>query len=135
MRRRIGGMDGLCIGGNSSPSLVDCKSTGDKETDAILKACAKAAYETWFEKEGYCDAGINGPEVRFGIEPSYMYEDLKLICIHKEKGLSRLWTGIAWGPWGSGVASKEKFYKDYKNTSKFTRFIDEWHPKIYKSNA
>lgn len=134
MRYRI--CPDISVGGNSSPDLINEKGTGNTKTDATIKACAKACYENFFKgtkmDERYCAAGVHGHEVRFGIEPSYMYEELKLICIDKNKEWSRLWTGIAFGPWGSGIRSRHKRYGEYKRKSKFVKFVDEWHKKIYE---
>lgn len=134
MRYRI--CPDIGLGGNSSPALLNETGTGDLKKDAVIKSCAEACYHTFFKNtkmdEGYCGAGVHGHEVRFGIEPSYMYEELKLICIDKNKEWSRLWTGIAFGGWGSGIRSKSRRYGEYKLKSKFVRFVDEWHKKIYE---
>ena len=40
-------------------------------------------------------------------------------------------TGYSWDAWGSGIRSTAKLYSNYKNKSKFIKFVDKWHPKIY----
>lgn len=120
------------IGGNSSPELISGLPTGDTKFDALINEAAKECYDTFgFEKFGYCEAGIDGGEIRFGVEPAYMYEDLKLITINKEKNESRYITGVAWGPWGSNIASNSREYGQYRRRSKFTRFVDKWHARLF----
>lgn len=135
MRYRMGGSAHTGLGGNNSPHLINERGTGNKKRDDAIRACAKDAYETFFKDtaldHGYVNAGVQGFEIRFGIEPSYMYEDLKMICFDESKKCSRIVTGIAWGPWGSHIASNQKFYDQYKRRAKFVRFIDKWHEILY----
>jgi hypothetical protein len=131
MRRRIGdaGATGL---GNPVPELISGRSTGDEQRENLIRAAAKECYETFgFKQYGYCDAGEEGNEVRLGVEPAYQYEHLKLIIVAREKDCSRFITGRAWGAWGSEIASTMREYGDYKRRSKFVRFIDKWHPRLY----
>lgn len=121
--------------GNPNAALMDNKETKDKKFNAIVNECAKDAYETFFKGTSldyeYCDAQVDMFDVRVGIEPSYMYENLKMIVISKgEKVNSYIQTGYAWEAWGSGIRSTRKYYGEYVNKSKFVRFIDKWHNKI-----
>ncbi|MFA5174734.1 MAG: hypothetical protein WC438_06130 [Candidatus Pacearchaeota archaeon] len=135
MKRRIGCALHTHLGGNGI-ELMDGKSTGKKELDKIINACSKEAYELFFKNtkldyEGVDASMKEGYEVRIGIEPSYMYDELKMLCIHEDKKASRLITGIAFDVWGTGIRSTTKMYKDYKYKSKFIKFIDKWHDKIF----
>src|SRR5262249_23636472 len=131
MRHRIG--DAVSTGlGNPTAELISGRSTGDEKRDALIRLAAQDCFETFgFERYGYIDAGEDGHEVCFGIEPAYQYEDLKLIVIAKERDYSRFITGRAWGPWGSEIATTIREYGDYRLRSKFVRFIDKWHPRLY----
>lgn len=118
--------------GDSPEVLISGKNTG-KVKDSLLNEIAKDCYETFnFEKKfGYCEAGFDGIEARFGAEPSYEFEELKLIIIAKNKNGSSYITGQAVGPWASRIRSKQKFYSDYQKKSKFVRFVDKWHGKLF----
>ena len=124
------------LGGNSSPERMDGKSTGNKKRDALIGECSKDAYETFFKstKLDYdgVDAQARDFEVRIGIEPTYMYDSLKMIVVSKTKENSYIETGYAWGPWGSGLRSTRKYYGEYKSKGKVVRFIDKWHAKLGK---
>jgi len=127
-----------CLG-NPDEELIDGKSTGDKKRDALIRACSKDCYETFFKGKkgrgidlGYVDAGENERMViSIGIEPAYMYWPLKIIKIRRDKHFSSFITGYSWEPYGSGLRLTERQYLDYKRSSKFIRFIDKWHPKLY----
>lgn len=132
MKRRMITGTGL---GASSPNLISGQPTGDKKRDSLLNKIAKDCYETFgFEKYGYCDAGFEGEEARFGVEPSYKFDPLKLITIAKEKDDSKYITGRAVGYYGSEVQSTVKEYGDYTKQSKFVRFVDKWHGKLFTTN-
>lgn len=132
MRRRIGGAHTGLGGGGST--LIDGKATKDKKINKIVTEAAKDAYETFFKgtklDEEYCDAQYRPNEVRLGIEPSYMYESLKIIVIDIQKEYSYIETGYAWGAWGTGIRSTKRYYRDIKTNSKFKKFINKWHEKI-----
>lgn len=133
MRRRIGGAyTGL---GPGTPQRMDGQKTKSNKLNKIINAAAKEAYELFFKgtkmDDGYCDAQYRDMEVTLGIEPSYMYERLKIIVIDKQKEYSYIQTGYAWGPWGTGIRSKTKYYKEMKYNSKYKNFINKWHEKIY----
>lgn len=136
MRHRIGALN-LTGLGNPNTQLMDCKATRDKIKNRVINRCAKEAYKIFFKGTKldfeYCDAQANFDmsEIKIGIEPAYMYEDLKIIIIRKKKEHSEFITGRAWGVYGSDIASKNKYYSEYKNKSKFVNFIDEWHKKLF----
>lgn len=136
MRHRIAGAAATGLG-NPSEALMDGKPTGNKKRDDLINQCAKSAYETFFKgtKLDYemCDAQARLDEVRVGIEPAYQFEKLKIISIANVKAMSSITTGIAFGPWGSGIRSKRTYYRDCKTNGKFKRFIDEWHSKLWNT--
>lgn len=136
MRHRIAGAAATGLG-NPSTAFMDGKSTGSKERDGLINKCAKEAYELFFKgtKLDYdlCDAQDGMDEVRVGIEPAYQFEKLKMVSIARVKNMSSITTGIAYGAWGSGIRSSRKYYKDCKTNSKFKRFIDAWHAKLYEA--
>lgn len=125
MRHRIGGIGtDFSIGlGNSSPVLLDNKGKLTKRHKAIIRDAIKT-FKFLSELDG-ADYQLTENEFRFGYEPAYMYEDLFIIGINKNKELSFIETGRCWGDWGSNIVSKRRYYKDFKNKSKFIRFIDK----------
>jgi hypothetical protein len=58
-----------------------------------------------------------------------------MITVARDKAESCYVTGIAWGYWGSQVASAIRKYGDYERQSKFVRFVDKWHPILYAGDA
>lgn len=127
-RRGAAALTGL--GGNAKVYMSG-QPTKDEKFNKVINAAAKDAYETFFKKFGYCDAGVDGEEVRLGIEPTYQFEPLKIVAINKDKDQSRFITGRAVGPWASAVQSTIKEYRDYQRHSKFIRFVDKWHPLLF----
>jgi len=123
MRHRMATHTGL--GGNDSPVLLNNMGVLDKANKNVM--------EDFFKEYNHsgCDYGISKEELKFGIEPTYFGDDLIIISINREKGNSYIQTGHAFGMYGTGIRSKTKYYKDYKTNSKFVRFIDKWHKKIY----
>jgi hypothetical protein len=74
---------------------------------------------------------VNENCVMVGIEPAYQYQRLLIITIHKNKELSFIRDGYAWGGYGSGVRQKTKFYGEFKRSCQFTRFVDKWHTYMF----
>ncbi len=140
MVKRRGGAEHTGLGGGT-PTLMDGQSTGDESRDALINQCAKECYELFFKgtKRDYdsIDAGEDADKytITFGIEPSYFGDPLKVIRIAADKGASHIETGIAKGYWGSGIRSTRRYYSNYKRSSKFTRFIDKWQPKLFTGGA
>lgn len=127
-RPEAAAMTGL---GNPAQAILDNEWTGSEKDDAVIRAMLDEAIKLYFQEYGGCDFTISKHCVRFGIEPSYMYQHLKMIHIDREKGSSYFQQGIAWGGWGSDIASNKKWYSDYKKRGKFVKFIDEWHPRLF----
>lgn len=133
MVRRSGVLTGI---GNPDPELMDGQSSGKKALDKLINQCAKDCYNTFFKdtKMDYdgVDAGAQVDAVRLGIEPAYFGDNLKMIEIREKKELSTYQTGHAFGYYGSGIRSRIRSYRQYKRRSKFVRFIDKWHPLLFK---
>lgn len=129
-----GGAEHTGLGGNAA-TLMDCNTSGDKTMDTLIRNFSKDVYETFFKgtKLDYdgIDAQYREHEILAGIEPTYMYEYLKLIAIRKNKEYSSYETGYAVGAWASAIRQKKKYYVDYTKKSKFVRLIDKWHPILF----
>jgi hypothetical protein len=97
----------------------------------INKEFANAALD-FLKLEGL-DFQVGEHYVSVGIEPTYMYQPLKIITISRNKDDSTYVTGTAWGPYGSGIAKRVRRRGNYKKKSKFTKFVDEWHPFLFVS--
>lgn len=121
MRHRIVSGTGL---GNPDPVLLNNKGVINKEF-------ADDAIANYFQDEEGFDFKANGYSVTIGIEPTYQYDDLKIIHIHEDKSHSYIQRGKAWGPYGSQIAKNTKVYKDYKRKSKFVKFVDKWHKVLF----
>ena len=66
------------------------------------------------EYDGF-DYSLDGDVLKFGIEPSYMYDKLEIVCFRLDDKTKSWWRkGIAFGVYGTKVVSKYKFYEDYK---------------------
>lgn len=119
------------LGGNSKPPLIPNRSSGDAARDRLINECSKEAYGLFFERFGYCDAGIDGDEVRIGIEPAYEFEPLKLLILCPDISECRFVTGRAVESWAARILSTSRSYGDYQRASKFTRFVSKWHPILF----
>lgn len=111
--------------GNPDPVLLDNK--GGK----IDSEFAKDAFKTYFQEYDGFDFHITQDSITIGMEPAYQYERLKLVSIHKDKRKSYIQQGKAWGPYGSQIAKNTKVYGNYKNKSKFVKFVDRWHEVLF----
>lgn len=122
MRHRMGiaGMTGL---GNPTPAMLNNEGKPDKKM-------LKEAVGLFFSKWGYCDYFVHLNGTLIGIEPAYQYEHLKVIFIAEDKENCYIENGKAWGGYGSQIVRTRKYYRDYKYRSKFTKFIDKWHPEV-----
>jgi len=127
----MGGAAHTGLGGTSAPEVIPSARSGSKERDALIRECSKDAFVLFFESFGYCDAGVDGNEIRIGIEPAYQFEPLKVIVLTPDINECAFITGRAVGLWASAVISKIKMFCDYKNKSKFVRFIEKWHPILF----
>lgn len=134
MRHRIIGNVKIGLG-TSAPELIPNKRSGSQLRDRTIKRCSKEAFKLFFEKFGYCDAGMDGQEVRIGIEPAYEFDPLKIIILSPRIEDCALITGRAVESWAAKVISTRRNYSDYKYQSKFVRFVDKWHPQIFAGAA
>ena len=127
-------VNGLGLGGGGS-DIMDGKKTGNKDFDKLVNKCAKECYETFFKNTEmdylFCDAGFTGEALILGIEPTYQFDPLKIIVVHRDKKQSKYVTGRAVEAWASRIVKTEKLYSQYKKQSKFVRFVDKWHGKIF----
>ena len=132
--RRSGVLAGI---GNPDPELMDGQSTGNDEFDKVINECSEDCYKTFFKGTkmdyGGVDAGYSerNNDIKIGIEPAYFGDDLKMIILAPEKKWCRIVTGHAFGYYGSGIRSTTRRYNDYKYSTKFTRFVDKWHDKLF----
>lgn len=120
MRHRIVTSIGL---GNPDPVRLNNKG-------GLHEEFANEVLETFFNGDGF-DFKVTKKEVLVGIEPAYQHEKLKIICISKDKGLSFYEYGTSFGPYGSKILGKKKFYKDYKRECKFKRLVDKFHGQLF----
>lgn len=124
----------ICIWGNRT-SIMDGKSTWNNELDKKINLCAEECYDLFFKGSivdfEIVDAWYNPPTLKLWIEPTYQWDYLKIICIQETKELSYIENWRAWWLWWTGVASSVRYYQDIKRKSKFTKFIDKWHPVIF----
>lgn len=130
--RRSGALTGI---GNPEPELMNGQSTGDKNRDLLINKCAEDCHKTFFKGTEMdfdsCDAQADDFGVKFGIEPSYFGDNLRIIEIRINKENSYYQTGHAFGYYGSGVRSKVRYYHQYRYNGKFKRFVDKWHALLF----
>jgi hypothetical protein len=127
MRHRMGIAAATHMGGNNSPVLLNNTGT----LTPIMKKMMEQSFGMYKALKYGCDYQITLGQVIWGREPGYQYEPLTIISLSRIKGLSYLQTGKSFGAWGSGIRSRWKFYWEYKTNSKFKRFVDYWHSRIY----
>lgn len=118
------GMAGHTGLGNPSPPLMN------NEGKVSLRMLTEAM-ELFFKGEPI-DYQIKDDGILIGFEPAYQYEHLRVIFIAKDKAKSYIENGVAWGSYGSGIASTRKYYREFKYKSKFVKFIDKWNEAINK---
>lgn len=131
MRHRLGDIGSQIGLGNPSAVLLDNKWSKSETYNKKIKRMLKDGTGLYFKDIGGCDFTIIKDRIDFGIEPAYQFENLKIISVNKEIGLSFIQTGRAFDYYGSGIRSTIKYYKNYKLKSKFVRFIDKWHKAVY----
>lgn len=119
--------------GNPSPELMDNQWSEDERFNQLLQSVLSQAIDLYFTEKGGVDFKISEEGVLFGYEPAYQYERLKLIFIGKDKDLSYISTGKAWGGYGSNVVINKKYYREYLRQSKFVKCIDRWHQLLFST--
>lgn len=136
MRHRILGADICGLGGNNDPELLDNNWTDNKQFNAALKEClldALSSFKT-LEDIGGVDFQINKSNgtISFGYEPAYKFENLFIICIDfKDINNCYIRRGKAWGYYGTNIVSTTRYYHQYKNECKFTKYVKRVHSKLY----
>lgn len=129
MRHRIGA--GANIGlGNPNKCELDNKGISRIPFEMFNDFLKRYGGGQFSDYDG-CDFTANKNMVALGWEPGYYYEPLFIICICRDIDESYITRGKAWGPYGSGIARNTKRYSDYKNKSKFVKFVDHWHSVIF----
>jgi hypothetical protein len=78
-----------------------------------------------------CDFQIDDNQISVGIEPTYQFDRLHVLTIHRQKDKSGWVRGKAFGAYGSQVVTERRILGDYKYQSKFVRFVDKWHPILF----
>lgn len=138
MRHRMGMAASTGLG-NPDPALLPNNWPTNKRYNSLVRRCLDDAIKQYFTKDhgwlgvsAWCDFGVGDDCVMMGQEPAYFGENLIVICIHRDKGKSYIRRGHAFGYYGSGIRSKYRYYKDYKLSSKFVRFVDRWHNILFK---
>lgn len=146
MKRRMGMAGSTGLGISTPDHLINNWPT-ERRTHSLVRRCLNDAVDKYFTKSydfkgwgepyvsAWCDFAVSEEELKIGQEPSYKFEDLKIVCISRKKDDSYIQTGRAVGYWGSEWQSKTKYYKDYKYNSKFVRFVDRWHKILYEENT
>lgn len=114
------------LGANAEVYLNNKGSLKEPFADAVMD------FFEW--TEGF-DFQVDEGAVSVGREPTYQYDELKIIKISKNKEDSTFTTGKSFGAYGSQVVSRTKRLGDYKRQSKFTRFVDAWHSVLYPKES
>ena len=130
MRHRILGFNGL---GNPEPTILNNNKKIEKSDfwDEFLEDATKN-FKTISEYGGF-DFQVTEDRFMFGIEPSYEGDDLQIVQFNfKDKSLCCIEQGRAFGAYGSDIVSKFRYYGDYKNKSKFVKFIDKWYDRLFE---
>lgn len=141
MRNRIGCAAQIGIGrsiGTDYGLTNDFDNLTQEQIDLVKEMCIEyfKSFASWYkegdEKYASADFGYD-PRGYFiiGWEPSYQYEPLNLINIDllNKNNTFRI-SGTSFGPYGTKVASKMKYFRDYKIQNKYTRFIDKYFDRL-----
>jgi len=135
MRHRLGMATSIGLG-NPDKCLLNNQWSENEKINELLKKICEDVIPLYFSEFDGCDFQINeskdGISFYIGIEPAYKMDKLIWIMISSNKNDSYIRTGIAYGFYGSNIVSKSKSYGEYIKQSKFTRFIDKWHPELIK---
>jgi hypothetical protein len=123
-----------CTGlGGSSDTIMNNEWSENQVINEFIKTMGDEAISLYFEDYEGFDFGIEDNSITIGIEPTYQYDNLRIIHINKNKDDCYYQTGKAFGLWGSRILSKTKYYKDYVKKCKFKNFVDKWQPLYVKS--
>lgn len=120
--------------GISHPSdyILDNNVPDKNRFDNVLEPVFKMMIDDipiFNENKGF-DFNINNDSrVIVGIEPSYKFEELFRISIHKDIEKSYIETGFSFGFYGTGIKSTIRYYSPRK--SKYNNLIRKYHNLIY----
>ena len=138
MRYRFGIANNLYIGREIGTDfgLDNEISKFNEEQKELLNSITKDFIEQFDNKLGgydRCDFGWNDKVFEVGLEPSYMWDKLLIFRFDLEnRDNSMILYGTAFGYYGTKVAVKTKYLKEYKRKSKFANFINKWYEKVLK---
>ena len=145
MRYRIGIADAIHIGRSCGTSCgLDNDIKLNEKQKLLLQNIADDFISQFDSAPNYglgghdcCDFGwLNNHVFCVGFEPSYQWEHLLTFRFDfEDKDNSRVLTGTAFGPYGSNIAVKIKYLKDYKRKTKFTNFINKWYEQLKEEFA
>ena len=128
MQHRLIGNTITGLGGNAKTILDNSGQMTPK-----IKEMFNEAIEIFsLMKKWEClDFEINENVIKFGIEPTYQYDKLEIVCVANHLANCYIETGIAFGVYGIGIRKKRKYYYDFKQKTKFTDFINKWQPQLF----
>ena len=143
MRYRIGIANNLYIGRQIGTDfeLDNEISKFNEEQKELLNSITKDFIEQFdSEEKGYklggydrCDFGWNDKVFEVGLEPSYIWDKLLIFRFDLEnKDNSIVLYGTAFGYYGTKIAVKTRYLKNYKRKSKFANFINKWYEKVWE---
>lgn len=138
MRNRIGCAINIGIGrsvGTNFNLFNNYEELDDAQTKLVEEMVKEYLinFASWYyegmEKECSADFGyFDERYFNIGWEPSYQYEPLSIISFDlQDKGDTYIMHGTSFGPYGTNVASKLRYYREYKNKSKCIKFIDKYY--------
>ena len=141
MRHRIGCAVNIGIGRSvgSAFNLDNNYERLTKEQEKLVSEICKEFlinFASWYyegiEKECSADFGYDEEGYFYiGWEPSYQYDPLNMLCFDlNDKGKSFRVYGTSFGPYGTQIASKFRYYKDYKRKNKYLKFVDKYFDKL-----
>lgn len=142
MRNRIGIASALHIGRSVGTDFSLDNELGElsESQKELLNEIAKDFISQFdSEEKGYklggydrCDFGwLTTKVLVVGLEPSYRWDRLLVFQFDLENmETSAVITGTSFGPYGSQVAYKMKYLREYRRNSKFKAFIEKWYEKI-----
>jgi len=68
--------------------------------------------------------------ISMGIEPTYQRDPYFRFEIKTNINLCSVSEGVAWEYYGTGIACKKRYFKDYKNESYWRNMLAKYHKKL-----
>lgn len=131
-----------CHFGTPSKCFLDNEWSDDEVLNQAAKSIMEDAITEYFNGEirrygrydfGFAVSTSGDIYFSFGHEPSYQFQQIRIITICTKKELSCIQEGIGVGYYGSEIRGKTRCYKNYERDSKFTRSIDKWHALLIEA--